>query len=72
MLLGISLIPFDLKRITQEFGELLTNKRCMAYYGFEINRLESMNGRNTGVSLNDTQKFVILTNHKFSLIAIAP
>jgi len=55
---AISLIPFDLKRITQEFGELLTNKRCMAYYGFEINRLESLNGKNTGASLNDTQKFV--------------
>jgi len=58
---AIGLVPFDLKRITQEFGDLLTNKRCMAYYGFEINRLESMTRRNTGVSLNDTQAFVPLT-----------
>lgn len=51
--------PFDLKRITKEFGDLITNKKCLAYYGFEIHKLESMSGQASGVSLNDMQKFVI-------------
>jgi len=51
-------MPFDLKRITKEFGDLITNKKCLAYYGFEINKLESMAGNTTGATLNDMQKFV--------------
>jgi len=53
------LTPFDLKRITKEFGDLITNKKCLAYYGFEIHKLEIISGQASGVSLNDTQKFVI-------------
>ena len=60
-------MPFDLKRITKEFGDLITNKKCLAYYGFEINKLESMAGHASGASLNDMQKFVKTQRYFFRI-----